>query len=275
MNVSEIKKWSIKHLELAGIENPLLDSELIISFFLKLNRLELNLHTIDEISFKQQNTIENAVIRRTRFEPIQYILGETEFYGLKIKVDNSVLIPRPETEYLVEKIIKENEIPNCILEIGTGSGCIAIALKKHFSNSNITATDISELALKIANKNAENNSMQIKFQQSDLFENISGKFDIIVSNPPYITKDEYDNLPEEILNFEPEKALLAEDKGLFFYKKILSQAKEFLKKNGKIYFEIGHEQGQKVKEIALDAGFNEIEIVKDLNGFDRIVRIEV
>ena len=274
MKVFEIINWSEKQLNLAGIENPSLNTGLIISFFLRINRLELSLHADSEVSLKHQTLIKEAVARNSNHEPIQYILGETEFYGLKIKIDKSVLIPRPETEYLVEKVIKENDFPKSILEIGTGSGCIAIALKKHFVNSKIVATDISEPALETARINAEINDVQINFQQSDIFGNVSGKFDIIVSNPPYIPKQEYGILPKQILEFEPENALLATDDGLYFYKEILSKAKEFLKNNVKIYFEIGHNQGNKIKKISLDSGFSEIEIVKDLNGFDRIVRIK-
>ncbi len=274
MKVFEIINWSEMQLKLAGIENPSLNAGLIISFFLGINRLELNLHADSDISQQHQILIQKAVARNSKREPIQYILGETDFYGLKIKVDKSVLIPRPETEYLVEKIINDNEKPDSILEIGTGSGCIAIALKKHFSNSKIVATDISETALETAAINSEINDVIINFLQSDLFENVSGKFDIIVSNPPYIPKQEFEILPKQILEFEPENALLAVDDGLYFYRAILEQAKKFLTKNGEIYFEIGHDQGNMINDIALDTGFSEIEIVKDLNGFDRIVRIK-
>ncbi|RLC53366.1 MAG: peptide chain release factor N(5)-glutamine methyltransferase [Candidatus Cloacimonadota bacterium] len=274
MKVFEIINWSEMQLKLAGIENPSLNAGLIISFFLGINRLELNLHADSDISQQHQILIQKAVARNSKREPIQYILGETDFYGLKIKVDKSVLIPRPETEYLVEKIINDNEKPDSILEIGTGSGCIAIALKKHFSNSKIVATDISETALETAAINSEINDVIINFLQSDLFENVSGKFDIIVSNPPYIPKQEFEILPKQILEFEPENALLAVDDGLYFYRAILEQAKKFLTKNGEIYFEIGHDQGNMINDIALDTGFSEIEIVKDLNGFDRIARIK-
>ena len=274
MKVFEIINWSEMQLKLAGIENPSLNAGLIISFFLGISRLELNLHADSDISQQHQILIQKAVARNSKREPIQYILGETDFYGLKIKVDKSVLIPRPETEYLVEKIINDNEKPDSILEIGTGSGCIAIALKKHFSNSKIVATDISETALETAAINSEINDVIINFLQSDLFENVSGKFDIIVSNPPYIPRQEFEILPKQILEFEPENALLAVDDGLYFYRAILEQAKKFLTKNGEIYFEIGHDQGNMINDIALDTGFSEIEIVKDLNGFDRIVRIK-
>ncbi|MDA3812731.1 MAG: peptide chain release factor N(5)-glutamine methyltransferase, partial [Candidatus Cloacimonetes bacterium] len=211
--------------------------------------------------------------RRKKRETLQYILGETEFYGYKIKVNKSVLIPRPETELLVEKIIKEENNVNSILEIGTGSGAIIIALKKHFQNSIVLASDVSNDALKTAQRNSEINSVQIEFIKSDIFENIAGRFDIIISNPPYISLDEYEQLPNEIKDHEPKSALQAENNGLYFYEKILQKAKEHLTKSGMIYFEIGYEQAEKIAEIAKENGFSNVHVFKDLNGFDRIVRI--
>jgi release factor glutamine methyltransferase len=183
------------------------------------------------------------------------------------------LIPRPETELLVEKIIKEENNVNSILEIGTGSGAIIIALKKHFQNSIVLASDVSNDALKTAQRNSEINSVQIEFIKSDIFENIAGRFDIIISNPPYISLDEYEQLPNEIKDHEPKSALQAENNGLYFYEKILQKAKEHLTKSGMIYFEIGYEQAEKIAEIAKENGFSNVHVFKDLNGFDRIVRI--
>ena len=203
--------------------------------------------------------------------PLQLILGETEFYGCKIKVNLDVLIPRPETELLVEKVLRENV--RSILEIGTGSGAIAITLAKQMKKVKIEATDISEKALNTARQNVELNNVSIEFIQSDIFENIKSKYDIIVSNPPYISKKEYNNLAPEIKDYEPEISLLAEEEGLFYYKKILANAKDYLTDNGKIYFEIGYDQAEKIKEIAKENGFDEINVFKDLNGFDRIIRI--
>ena len=212
-------------------------------------------------------------MRRIKHEPLQYILRETEFYSYKIKVCESVLIPRPETELLVEKIIKEENNVNSILEIGTGSGAIIIALKKHFQNSIVLGSDISKDALKIAAENAEINSVQIEFVKSDIFENIAVRFDLIISNPPYISKVEYELLPKEIKDHEPKSALQAENNGLYYYEKILQNAKEHLTESGKIYFEIGCDQAEKITQIAKENGFSNIQVFKDLNGFDRIMRI--
>ena len=270
--VLKILNKSIDQLKKYNIENPQLNAELIISHVLDMNKANLYLNSKDILDNEKSDIIEQFIIRRTKHEPLQYILGETEFYGCKIKVNPDVLIPRPETELLVEKLVQENV--NSILEIGTGSGAIAIALAKQMKNVQIEATDISEKALNTARQNAELNNVSINFIQSDIFENIKNKYDIIVSNPPYISKKEYDNLAPEIKDYEPEISLLAEEEGLFYYKKILANAKDYLTDIGKIYFEIGYDQAEKIKEIAKEHCFNDINVFKDLNGFDRIVRIK-
>ena len=214
------------------------------------------------------------VIERAKSKPLQYVIGETEFYGHRFFVNESVLIPRPETEYPVEKIITEIDSYNTILDIGSGSGAIAITLKKELPYLSITAVDISASALKIATENAKLNQVEIEFIESDIFSKLNTKFDIIVSNPPYIPQKEYEALDKEILEYEPKLALLAEDDGLYFYRRILSEAKLYLNVNGKIYFEIGYNQSDRIKKIAENNGFTEIETLKDLNGFDRIMIIK-
>ena len=231
----------------------------------------LYLNSKDISDNEKSDIIEQLIIRRTKHEPLQYILGETEFYGCKIKVNPDVLIPRPETELLVEKVLKEDF--NSMLEIGTGSGAISIALSKQMKNIKIEATDISKKALNTARQNAKLSNVSIDFIQSDIFENIKVKYDIIVSNPPYISKKEYNKLAPEIKDYEPEISLLAEEEGLSYYNKILANAKDYLTYKVKIYFEIGYDQAEKIKEIAKKNGYNEINVFKDLNSFDRIVRI--
>ena len=269
--VLKILNKSIDQLKKYNIENPQLNAELIISHVLDMNKANLYLNSKDILDNEKSDIIEQFIIRRTKHEPLQYILGETEFYGCKIKVDPDVLIPRPETELLVEKLVQENV--NSIIEIGTGSGAIAIALAKQMKNVQIEATDISEKALNTARQNAELNNVSINFIQSDIFENIKNKYDIIVSNPPYISKKEYDNLAPEIKDYEPEISLLAKEEGLFYYKKIFENAKDYLTEKGKIYFEIGYDQTDRVEKFALDNGFSKVEVYQDLNGFDRIVKI--
>jgi len=271
--ISNVLAWLNLTFNSRKTENPELNSELILSHVLNLKRTELYLSSqnkISEIDFEKINII---LKRRLNNEPLQYIFGKTVFFGYPIFVDRNVLIPRQETELLAEKILNENQGAETILEIGTGSGAIAIALCKNLFHAKITAADISEEALNVARENAIKNKVEINFIHSNLFENISGKYDLIVSNPPYISKTEYKKLPSEIREFEPKKALIAEKNGLFFYKKILEKAKDYLTKNGKIYFEIGFNQAERIKEIALINGFKNIEVYKDLNGFDRIIRM--
>ena len=271
--IRELLDWLITQFEKNEITSPKQNAEIIISHILKMKRLDFYLHLENEISETQLNSILVIAERRKKHEPLQYILRETEFYSYKIKVCESVLIPRPETELLVEKIIKEENNVNSILEIGTGSGAIIIALKKHFQNSIVLASDVSKDALKIAAENAEINSVQIEFVKSDIFENIAVRFDLIISNPPYISKVEYELLPKEIKDHEPKSALQAENNGLYYYEKILQNAKEHLTESGKIYFEIGCDQAEKITQIAKENGFSNIQVFKDLNGFDRIMRI--
>ncbi|MFC1888050.1 peptide chain release factor N(5)-glutamine methyltransferase, partial [Candidatus Cloacimonadota bacterium] len=216
---------------------------------------------------------KEAIKRRVHHEPLQYILGKTEFYGYNFIVDPSVLIPRPETEYLVEKVIEDCADARSILEIGTGSGCIAITLAKEMNNIEIDAVDLYPEALKTAALNCEKNNAEVNFLQSDIFSNIAKKYDAIISNPPYISEKAYVDLSDEIKYFEPATALLAGEDGLYFYRQILKDAGNFLKDNGKIYLEIGHDQAEAIKLIAEKYGFTNIEIIKDLNGFDRIMII--
>ena len=207
--------------------------------------------------------------------PIQYLIGYVNFYGYNINVNENVLIPRPETEFLVDKVIKyskkifNNKID--ILDIGTGSGAIGIVLSKEI-DSNVTCTDISKSALEVAKENARINKANINLLESDIFGIIKGKFDIIVSNPPYISEDE--EIEDSVRLYEPHKALYASEDGLYFYKRILKEAKSYLKEKFIIAFEIGFNQGKKVEEIAKKY-FSESNIIieKDLSGKDRYVFI--
>lgn len=218
---------------------------------------------------------EEGIRQYKEGKPLQYIVGTAPFYDLTLKVNKDVLIPRFETEYLVEKTINyakkyfSNKIN--ILDIGTGSGAIAISLKKHL-DSNVTASDISAKALEIAKENAINNNAKITFIKSDIFENIKGKFDIIISNPPYIAYDE--EIEDIVKNNEPHIALYAKDNGLYFYKKIINQAKKYLNKKSILAFEIGMTQGHSLKEYAsIYFKDSKIFVEKDLTGRDRYLFI--
>ena len=224
-----------------------------------------------------EDNFEEALKRLHNGEPVQYIVGDTNFYGNIIKVTKDVLIPRPETEELVEKTynyIKEY-FPNQkldILDIGTGSGCIPITLKKLLPNANLTGIDISKEALKIAEENKIINNVSITFLASDIFSNVKDKYDVIISNPPYIKEDE--EIMDIVKNNEPHLALYATDNGLYFYKKIISEAKDYLKEKFIIAFEIGETQGEEITSIAQEYFPNsKVLLEKDLRHFNRFVFI--
>jgi len=220
--------------------------------------------------------IQKIVFRLKEFEPIQYILGETEFYGLMLIVNPSVLIPRPETEELVQWITQSKLPVNArILDIGTGSGCIALALKNQLKNTEITGVDISEMALEVADKNAAINNLEVNFFRADIlkWEDIRWKtFDIIVSNPPYIRESEKQQMHANVLEYEPPNALFVTDNDpLVFYRTIAAFAKKHLAENGKLFFEINENLGLQVSKLLLEYGFRDIEIRKDINGKNRMV----
>ena len=224
-----------------------------------------------------EDNLEEAIKRLEAGEPVQYIVGDVDFYGNIIKVNKNVLIPRRETEELVEKTIEyiKKLFPNkniSMLDIGTGSGCIPITLKKHFPNSNISAVDISEDALKVAVDNSLSNNVNINFIQSNLFENVSGKYHCIISNPPYIKEDE--EIMDIVKNNEPHLALYAPNEGLYFYEEILKEANKYLEDKFIIAFEIGETQGQDILAIAGKYfPTSKLLLEKDLQHLDRFVFI--
>lgn len=222
-----------------------------------------------------KNKLKEGIERLQNGEPVQYIVGNVNFYGNEIKVNKNVLIPRFETEELVEytisyikKMFKEKIN---IIDLGTGSGCIAITLKKKI-NSNVSAIDISKEALEVARENAKKNKVEIDFIQNDMLDNISNKFDVIISNPPYISKNE--EIQDIVRKNEPSLALYADNEGLYYYEKIIKQSKKNLKEKFIIAFEIGYMQGDKIKKIA-ERNYPKAEVVlkKDLQGKDRFIFI--
>ena len=208
--------------------------------------------------------------------PPQYLLGKADFYGLTFKVAPGVLIPRLETEELVEWVL--NEYPNqkmSVLDLGTGSGAIGISLKANRPDWEVTLSDISADALKIARENAELLEQDVKIVKSDLFEQISNKYDLIVSNPPYISFDEKKLMDKSVLEHEPQGALFAQDEGLWFYREIARQAGDYLKPQGSVFLEIGFRQGQKVKQIFKENfPHDEVLLRQDIDGPDRMVRLK-
>ena len=242
-----------------------------MEYLLVYNRSDCIINSNQVLNKSQLSKIKQIVAELKTHKPIQYILGKTEFYGLKIKVNEHTLIPRPETEQLVDWILKENFV--AALDIGTGSGCIPIALAKH-TDAKVLAIDVCEDALLIAEENAKNNEVEIDFIHQDILQtNSLQKVDLIVSNPPYVLESEKEKMQENVLDYEPELALFVEDKNpLIFYKKIASLAINFLNENGKLFFEINAKFGKETIEMLADIGFVNIELKKDMNDKDRMIK---
>ena len=266
--------------ELCNLYNPYENESiayLIIEHVFSFDKTHIILNYRNHVNEDLIKDINRILIRLKKHEPIQYIIGETEFYELKFKVTKSTLIPRQETELLVHNIIKYNESNKIynVLDIGTGSGCIAISLAKNISSANVTAVDISEEALQIASENAEKNKTKVNFISIDILNTnntINEKFDIIVSNPPYVTENEKTQIKQNVLNFEPHKALFVSNENpLIFYKKIISEAKTKLKNSGQLWFEINEQFGNEVSEMMKNKGFGNIKVIKDFNNKQRII----
>lgn len=226
-------------------------------------------------SEEQTNWVLQYIERLQQYEPIQYIIGETEFFGLPFYVNEDTLIPRPETEELVELVLNENILSQpSILDIGTGSGCIAIALAKHIPNAKVSAWDFSKGAIDMASQNAELNKVLVKFEQVDVLGEYptNQKFDVIVSNPPYILDSEKIEMEKNVLDYEPHSALFVpNNKALLFYERIADIGLELLTENGKLYFEINRAKGQETVEMLVSKGYYDVELLKDLSKNDRMV----
>lgn len=272
---------SVKYLEKNDIQEGKLIAEIVFSHVLNIDRMMLFTKYRDDIEDEEIEKIRYFIqkIGREKF-PVQYLLNEQEFYGRKFYVDKGVLIPRQDTEILVEKMIDtlkdkvlKNEIHPKILDIGVGSGIIGITAALEIESSYVLGVDISDKALETAQKNKEILKVSnIKFLKSDLFENVEFReFDMIVSNPPYISLNEIGIMSDDTLLHEPSEALFAENDGLYFYYEICQKASDYLADFGYLLFEIGYKQGKNVAKIMASSGFKNIEVVKDLAGLDRVV----
>ena len=229
-----------------------------------------------EVTEEEKEFVEEIYTKLANHIPAQYIIGHAEFFGMQLKVDERVLIPRPETEELVELILAENLKENLkVLDIGTGSGAIALALAKSRPDWTITASDISQDALDLASKNAEIQNLNIFLKKSDCFSEISSKYDIIVSNPPYISRSDESEVGLNVLHSEPHLALFADEDGLAIYRRIAEDSKDYLNDGGKIYLEIGYKQGQSVPALFKE-NFPEKQVrtLKDQFGQDRMVVVD-
>ena len=254
---------------------------ILFKYYFNIDRVRMVLEPDLRLSESEMLKIHFAVKDLLRNKPIQYVTGETEFCDLKFKVNENVLIPRPETAEMISKIVNSQQSTvnnHCsIIDIGTGSGCIAISLAKMISNSNVYALDISEEALKIAKENAFNNNVNVSFIHDDILNlknNIETKFDIIVSNPPYVRELEKVEMHNNVLKWEPHKALFVSDNDpLIFYRSILEFAKTHLKDNGEVWFEINEYLGKEMIDLCHESGFSDVKIYKDFRDRDRVMNL--
>jgi release factor glutamine methyltransferase len=273
---------SADYLDKKEVESARINSELLLAHILNCNRMELYLKFDQPLKEEEVNEYRELIKRRGNREPLQYIIGNVEFFGLEFFVNKNVLIPRSETELLVETIINKFKNKNSIsiLDIGTGSGNIAISLSKNLPGANIIGIDKSKKAIDVAKKNSVliDNDFKLKFEAIDFidFSNTNTcKFDLIVSNPPYISLKDYESLDAELKNYEPKEALTDFEDGYYFYKIICKNASKHLLPKGKLFFEIGFGQSKTIKQIMDVNGFINISIIKDYQNIDRVIFGEI
>ena len=272
MTYQEAVKNGEKILNLANISDAKVDAWMLFEMACKVDRNFYYLHMDEDITAEQQKEYEIALKKRAEHIPLQYITGEQEFMGLKFKVNSNVLIPRQDTETLVEEALKVIKPGMKVMDMCTGSGCVLISILKNAHDVEGIGYDISKQAINVAKENAKFNEVPAVFERSDLFEDVvENDFDVIVSNPPYIPTDLVATLMPEVSQFEPREALDGKGDGLYFYSKILEQCKNYMKQDGYILFEIGCEQGDAVSTMMRLAGFSEVHVIKDLARNDRVV----
>lgn len=285
MNLLELRSNGRKKLIENNIEDAIIKADILIQFVLNMDKMQLIINQENEVSKENENIYLTYIEQVIRGKPVQYITNEQEFMNLKFYVDENVLIPQPDTEILVEEAIKtideirpEKNIK--VLDLCTGSGAIAIAIKKYAEDAKkqieVYASDISEEAIKIAEKNAKRNDVHINFILSDMFQKMQEKdFDIILSNPPYIETQTISSLSKEV-QYEPHMALDGGEDGLEFYRVIAENAHEYLNENGSILLEIGYNQKKKVMQIFEEAKkYSNIRCIKDLSDNDRVIKIDI
>lgn len=272
MTYREAVEAGTKILQEVGIGEAKLDAWYLLQMACKFDRNFYYLHEEEDMSAEQQREYEIAVNKRAEHVPLQYITGEQEFMGLKFKVNSNVLIPRQDTETLVEEALKVIKPGMKVLDMCTGSGCIIISIAKNVMDLQCTGSDVSKQALLVAKENAKQNEVEVEWNRSDLFENINEKFDFILSNPPYIATAKILKLMPEVRDFEPFEALDGKEDGLYFYRQIIEKAPEYLNPDGYLYMEIGYDQGSTVSELMKQAGFLDVLVIKDLAGLDRVIK---
>ena len=278
--MKEFLGWSIDRLNQAGIHFPQMEAEVLLAGALKLSREEIYRRQELPLTETEKTILYNFIGRRVNREPIAYILKSKEFWSLDFKITPDVLIPRPETENLVENLLlliskKPEQLSLSLLEIGTGSGAIAVVAAKEIPNCRVTATDYFLEPLVVARINAEKHGVldKINFVQSNIFSDLPiVLYDCIVSNPPYIQTSQLTNLMTDVINFEPESSLDGGSDGLIFYKRIIPEALAYLKKGGVVVLEIGETQGKAVASLFYkESQYEEIKVIQDYSGYDRVV----
>lgn len=287
LKYKKVYEWGTERLKRAGVPEAELDARLLLEYVCRTDRNTLLAHGDREVSQEEYESYVNYILKREKRMPLQYIIGVQEFMGLEFEVNENVLIPRQDTEILVEEVMRHLHDGMRILDMCTGSGCILLSLLYYSNDCTGLGVDISKDALQTARRNAERlkalkGGMDVCFTQSDLFagfkepevlSGLSGEpaFEIIVSNPPYIKSGVIEGLMPEVREYEPLAALDGKADGLYFYREIASQARNYLSGGGELFFEIGYEQGADVRNIMEAEGYKQVEVIKDYAGLDRVV----
>ncbi len=279
MEINELIKIGVDSIKGRLYSNPMLEATLLLSKLMKVDKVYIYTHGKDEVPEEIVEEYIKAIEKRSKGYPIQYIIKEKEFMGLDFYIEEGVLIPRPDTEVIVEYILAyiDKNHPNeniKVLDIGIGSGAIGLSVAYYRKNTYVYGVDISPAALKVAGINRDRFKLtNVKLLESNLFERIDKeeKFHIIASNPPYIPTDSIDSLQEEVKDYEPRIALDGGKEGMDFYERIVPESKEYLQEKGLLIFEIGFDQGRAVEDLMISEGFKDVKILKDLQGLDRAV----
>ena len=273
MTYQELLKKGQKELEEAGVPDGNLDARLLLEYVCHVSRSTLLAHGDKEASPVEVEKYSEFLKKRRDRIPLQHLTGEQEFMGLSFLVNENVLIPRQDTEILVEEVMKDLHGGSSILDLCTGSGCILISLLKYSNDCHGIGVDLSAQALEVAKRNREAliPEKDCVFLEGDLFEKVKGRFDVLTSNPPYIPSKVVDGLMPEVRDHEPRMALDGLEDGLHFYRRIIKECPPFLNRGAQVFFEIGYDQGEAVSELMREAGFQEVRIVKDYAGLDRVV----
>lgn len=276
MTYRECYEQGCRTLQAAGIEEAILDARLLLEAVCGTDRNDLLVHGEQPVMPQAEEKYLNWIRQRAEHIPLQQLTGEQDFMGLTFSVNEHVLIPRQDTEILVEEVLKELHDRMRILDMCTGSGCILLSLLHYSNDCEGLGVDLSAEALEVAGRNAlkvltPEKAEHAHFLQSDLFEKVEGKFEIIVSNPPYIASAKVDKLMPEVRDHEPRMALDGTEDGLHFYRRIIKEAGKHLVNSGMLFFEIGYDQGQAVSELMRAGGYREVQVVQDYAGLDRVV----